>query len=63
MMREREKFLPMPELNPSQPFYRERASDQEKCLQKLMNEAMWTYSTHLPIAKYNHHQWTFVHYT
>jgi hypothetical protein len=60
---EREKFLSMPEWNPSQSFYRERASDQEKCLQKLMNEAIWTYSTHLPIAKYNHHRWTFVHYT
>jgi hypothetical protein len=51
------------EWNPSQPFYKERAADQEKCLQKLMKEAMWTYSTHLVTAKYNHHQWTFVYYT
>jgi len=61
--RQMKNSCPCHEWNPSQPFHTESASDQEKCFQQLMNEAMWTYSTHLLIAKYNHHQWTFVHYT
>jgi hypothetical protein len=60
---QKKNSYPCHEWNPSQPFYRERVSDQEKCLQQLTNEAIWTYSTHLLIAKYNHHQWTFMHYT